>query len=212
MIKQNENFEKMQNTEFIWHINSTNKPSQVELPPGEVLYEIDLNTRQIKGPECLGVKSDHDAELIYFTVDRFYDNVDLARTNAIIQFETIDKNTGKTYKGSYFIPIYDVITLKDEEKMILPWQVKNSVTQSATSIKYNFRFYMLAEKTNKIEYSLNTQITTSKILNTLDRTTLKKPEEEDDEEYQEICNEIDELRAIVSQSLIWKQTNWKILE
>ena len=58
--------------------NSYNPPDiLIRIPADEPIYNIDLNTRIIEAPSELGVESDHEAELIYFSVDRFFDQTDL---------------------------------------------------------------------------------------------------------------------------------------
>lgn len=204
------------NNNYLWHIKSGNPPDKVKLPIGEELYSIDLNQRIINGPPELAVKDNHEADLLYFIVDRYFEMIDLAETSCIIQFETIDKNTGELYKGVYFIPLYDIQTFAEDEKMILPWQIRNSVTQSATLIKYNFRFYMLDSSTNEIIYNLNTLPATSKILDTLTPKSTEAPSPEDPDieiqKWKQLATEFEELQDIVHQALQWNRTNWEILE
>lgn len=139
---------------------------------------IDLNTRTITAPEFLSVESEHKAETIYFIVDRYFGNMDLAQTNCIVQYSTDNGNT-------YIYPIMecDVTTFLSNNKMILPWTISSDVTQSAGSIEYVFRFYQLeateqlgwagdgsAEHDSsglKFIYSLTTLPARSKILKTL---------------------------------------------
>jgi hypothetical protein len=58
----------------------------IQLPPDEPIYEIDLNTRSISAPKILSVEYDHNAETIYFSVDRFYDNVDLSTMFCVVEY------------------------------------------------------------------------------------------------------------------------------
>ena len=59
--------------------NSYNPPNiLIRIPAEEPIYNIDLNTRVVEAPKFLGVEADHEAELIYFMVDRYFDSVDLA--------------------------------------------------------------------------------------------------------------------------------------
>ena len=204
--------------DYIWHINSANPPQQVipNFPlADEELFEIDLNTRIIKGPEWLSLKEDHESQLLYFSVDRFYDNIDLSNTVCVIQYETIHKDTKEKYKGVYFVPLYDLLTLADEEKMILVWQIKNSVSQSATVVSYNFRFYKL-DSEGFLEYNLNTLPTTSKILDTLTPKSTNAPSPEDSDEeikkWKQLATEFEELYDTVHQALQWNKTYWEILE
>lgn len=202
--------------DYIWHLETANPPSQISFPiSDEELYEIDLNTRMISGPDWLSVQQDHDSQLLYFTVDRFYDNKDLSNTVCIIQYETIDNNTKNTFRGTYFVPMYDIQTLKDEEKMILVWQIKNSVSQSATLVKYNFRFYELntieenSEK-KEIVYNLNTLSTTSKILSTITPKDLTVPPSATEEENT-IASEIEQIWETIANKLKWDRVYWEIL-
>ena len=204
------------NNDYLWHIKSGNPPDRVELPIGEQLYTIDLNTRIINGPSELSVKDNHEADLVYFIVDRYFETTDLAETFCVVQFETINKNNGETYKGVYFIPLYDITTFAEDEKMILPWQIRNSVTQSATNIKYNFRFYMIDPETNEIIYNLNTMTSVAKILDTLTPKSTEAPSPEDTVEelkkWKYLATEFEELYNTVHQALQWNRTNWEILE
>jgi hypothetical protein len=56
----------------------------IVVPSNKQLYNVDLNTRKIEAPEVLSIQSEHYAETVYFLVDRFYDNMDLAQTNCVI--------------------------------------------------------------------------------------------------------------------------------
>lgn len=205
--------------DYIWHLETANPPSQVRFPiTGEELYEIDLNTRVISGPDWLSVQQDHESQLLYFTVDRFYDNQDLSNTVCVIQYETIDSRNKNTFKGTYFIPMYDIQTLKNEEKMILVWQIKNSVSQSATSVKYNFRFYELntvedsegPEKHREIIYNLNTLPTTSKILNTITPKDFSIPPIQTEEENI-LASEIEQIWETINNKLKWDRVYWEVL-
>lgn len=64
---------------------SYNIPSlAVLLPRSENIYNIDLNSRTVEAPEFLSVLDDHASETIYFTVDRFFDNMDMSTTACVI--------------------------------------------------------------------------------------------------------------------------------
>jgi hypothetical protein len=64
----------------------TNAPSNVFLPYAHNIYDIDLNTRTIRGPSVLSVQRDHKSEIIYFKVDRYFDYMDLSNTVCIIEY------------------------------------------------------------------------------------------------------------------------------
>ena len=159
-----------------WHIPFANKPHTItlddyvfedQLKEGKKIYRINLNTRTIDGPSTFGVKMEHNAEMFIFCVDRYYDTRDLAQTCCIIQFKTIDKYDN-VFIGLYPVEFFDITSRKDQDEILIPWTIPRSVTQTATSIEYNFRFYEVDEQSKKVIYNLNTQPATGKVLNTLD--------------------------------------------
>jgi len=60
---------------------------KMRIPVNETIYEIDWNTRKITAPPFIGVEGDHQAEYIFFRMDRFYDIIDLAETIGLIIFK-----------------------------------------------------------------------------------------------------------------------------
>ena len=98
--------------------------------------------------------------------------MDLASTTCLIQYinEGVKKETGVEDQGHfYLVPFYDITTLKDQNKILLPWMVGESVTAAAGNVKFSFRFFQLNAE-NKYIYNLNTKEATSKILNNMDIT------------------------------------------
>lgn len=158
--------------------SSSVAPETIILPTGKVLYEIDLSTRTIHGPETLSVQSDHYAETVYFLIDRYYDNMDLAQTNCVVQYVS----NGESYV--YAVPFCDVTTY--EGKMIVPWTISASATKTAGTIKYFVKFYLVegitSPETGEVidaafTYSLNTLPATSTILKTLPAADFIKEDE-----------------------------------
>lgn len=151
-------------------------PETIILPTGKKLYDIDLNSRTINGPETLSVQSDHYAETVYFLVDRFYDSMDLAQTNCVVQYVT----NGRSYV--YAVPFCDITTF--EGKMIIPWTISASATENAGTVQYFVRFYLIDEASiidassglqdtsnAQFSYSLSTLTATSQVLRTLPQNT-----------------------------------------
>ena len=115
-------------------------PETIILPTSQKLYEVDLSTRTISGPETLSVQSDHYAETVYFLVDRFYDHMDLSQTNCVIQYVI----NGESYV--YAVPFCDITTY--EGKMVIPWSISLSATKNSGNIKYFMKFYLLEKESN----------------------------------------------------------------
>ena len=110
----------------------------IKIPSDRILYPIDLNTREINGPEVISIQDEHYAETIYFLVDRFYDNMDLAQTNCVIQYVVNDEEA-----YVYAVPFCDISTY--DGKIIIPWSVSLSATHNAGTIRYIVRFYLISE-------------------------------------------------------------------
>lgn len=75
------------------------------LPSYENIYDVDLNTRTIHGPNILSIEKDHAAETIYFALDRFVDGIDLAMANCTIYY--ISPKGEIKY---YAVPFIDSVT------------------------------------------------------------------------------------------------------
>ena len=141
-------------------IQSDNPPTMVLLSNADKLYAINLEERTVEAPKFLSIRKDHAAETVYFVVDRYYDYVDLKDMICIIQYIAADGQVAKIYP----VPFYDVTTLKDERKMIIPWNISRGVTDYAGTVTYAFTFYKLDEARKNFIYNLNIQPATSEIL------------------------------------------------
>lgn len=143
-------------------------PKDIIPLPGyqDIGYEIDLSTRLIKSPEFLSVEKDHDSEIKYFVVNRYYDYKDLSTSICVICY--------RNAKGEDFIypvPFLDTYTLKETHQMIIPWNISGKATSQAGDITYFFRFYDLEKENDgtlnregKMAYNICTLPATSKIL------------------------------------------------
>ena len=154
-----------------------NRPTHIPEPIDNVmLYEIDLNTREILAPPFLSVEYDHHAETIYFIVDRYYDRVDLSTLYCVVQYENNDPDPKK--RGYlYAVPYLD--TQSQQGKIVFPWVIQGPVTAYAGDVKFSVKFYRMRETLIDIEggttkcfkeydYVLNTKPAVSKVLHGLD--------------------------------------------
>jgi hypothetical protein len=117
-------------------IHSNNPPTFALLPTAERIYKIDLNTREVEAPEIMGVVTDHNAETIYFEVDRFVDYVDLSTSSCVITYVN-----AKGDYGIYVVPFYDIYTKADEAKILLPWCLDYKVTKYEGTVTFALRFF-----------------------------------------------------------------------
>ena len=126
------------------------------LPIDEETFEIDANKREIKIPKnnyVYAVKGDNLAETIFFTIDRYFDNVDLA-TKDIAVLSSIN---GKKY--------WTAITLKDITstygKIKFGWPIGNIITnENSGTLEFSVRFIDWNEGAQNsitgIDYSFST--------------------------------------------------------
>lgn len=175
----------------LYIIQSQNPPSLVLFPETKRIYDIDLNTRTIDAPQMLSVSNDHKAETIYFRVDRFHDYMDLSNTVCVVQYVTPNNEV-----FVYPVPFYDVVTEKQNKKMILPWCIDGLATKYKGIVQYSVRFYRLEEKDQeyKLIFNLSTQVAASEVLEGMQVSELSKDFDISVERYEQILQEIDKIK------------------
>ena len=145
-------------------IQNSNLSTIFTQTPVEPNFVIDANTRQITIPsgfKNIGVINDHNAETIYFEIDRYFDNEDLNNHICVVQY--INENSESD--------IYPVVQkdLSTEGKLIFGWTISNHVTKYQGEVKFAVRFYTIVD--NAFTFNLNTAIATFDVLNGLDVTS-----------------------------------------
>ena len=138
--------------------NSYNPPNiLIRIPVAEPIYEIDLNTRNVSTPKFLGVEADHDAEIIYFIMDRFYDNYDLSQAIGVVQFKN-----AKNEEYMYVIPAYDITSVPN--KLIFGWNIQSPVTKYGGNVQFSFKFFKMDKTSGELLYELNTLVAKTRVL------------------------------------------------
>ncbi len=151
----------------------------VLFPEDEPRFIIDANTREISIPpefSFLGVRGDHNAETIYFEIDRYFDGHDLSQETCVVQFESFDRNQLHVGEGFFAVTQLDVSTAPG--KIIFGWSIRNNVTAQAGSIKFSVRFYSIDTSTSISTfflYSFNTLPATLPVLESLNTIEDMKP-------------------------------------
>jgi hypothetical protein len=130
------------------------------IPPEETIYNINLDTREIEVPEFLSVTNDHNAETIWFKVDRFYENVDLYKAGCWIQY----RNALKEEYIARVIP--RVIYNHSHDTLFIPWVISGPATKVSGDITFSFQFFRLGESEIEptVYFNIHTKPATSKIL------------------------------------------------
>lgn len=170
--------------ELLYKIQDPNRQTQViKLPKDEPICKIDLDTRRIDIPDAVKVvEFDHNAETLYFSVDRYYDNVDLSTLFAVIQYKNANPAGDQKNGYIYAVPYFDITTLPnqgEEDKMLLQWAIEGPATAFPGKVSFSIKFYRISEvevedeNGNTIvvkayDYILNTLVSQITILHGMD--------------------------------------------
>lgn len=130
----------------------------LRLPLDEPLFEIDANSRKITIPSDftangLSVQGDHLAETVFFSIDRYFDYMDLNNCNIRINWKIGDVS-GQSVNFSKSVDA-------EPGKIIFGWPVAKDLTGKSGTLSFAVEFY--TERDNVTSYSLNTLISTINI-------------------------------------------------
>ena len=167
MITSSQEYER-----FLANLSDTTPPSlKMRLPANEPIYEIDWNTRKINAPSFIGVQGDHEAEFIYFIMDRYFDAIDLSETIGLVTFRNAG---GEEYY--YVIPVYDIYSMSEEnnQKIIFPWVIQAPVALYEGDVYFSFKFFKIDPTSKRLLYELNTSVAKTKVLVGWDSVSEKK--------------------------------------
>lgn len=158
----------------------------------EPYISINSNTREIVIPNTMqniGVIGDHNAETVWFKIDRYFDRKDFRELlnngglEVIVQFVNA-MNEPYVYKVSKD-SIYSKDMLEDknsagaileksEDTIIFPWELSNEVTKYSGTVKFSIRIFEVevskdseGKEVRKVLYAYNTQQAQFNILNGL---------------------------------------------
>lgn len=148
-------------------VNSYNPPNiLIRIPAEEPIYSINLDNRVVAAPEFLGVEADHEAEILYFLMDRYYDNIDLSECIGVISFKN-----AKNEEYMYVIPAYDIKSYPG--KILMAWNIQSPVTKYSGIISFAFKFFKMDKASGELLYELNTMAAKSRVLTGWARTGAK---------------------------------------
>lgn len=143
----------------------TLNPMYLMLPIDETPFRIDTNTREIEVPPefkaCSGVQSDNYAEIITFTVDRYFDYKDLCDADIAVQW----RNAAGA-EGISIIQLKDYETYEAENKLRFGWPLTKEMTAAAGPLQFAVRFF--TRKGKEFNYLLNTTVQSILIKSTLE--------------------------------------------
>jgi hypothetical protein len=144
-----------------WNARFAQYAKYLMLPINEDYFVINANTRTISIPTIfaangVGLAGDAWAETLMFEIDRYFDYVDLMRTNIYVQWTNSDGTD-----GSSLINLIDY----DDQKIRLGWPLSSAVTaEHDGNLTFSIRFFMRSSiNPETIIYSLNILPITVKI-------------------------------------------------
>ena len=125
----------------------------LRLPLEEPMFEIDADSRRITVPDAfringLSVQGDHLAEIVFFSIDRYFDYTDLSSTDITINWK-MGSNVGKTKN---FIMSNDIIP----GHIVFGWPINNVITEKSGSLSFAVEFCKKDSNTGEVVYDLNT--------------------------------------------------------
>ena len=136
-------------------------PVYTMIPSDEEPFVIDANARTISIPaafnKCAGVVGDNMCEIVTFTIDRYFDYVDLATAEICVQWSTVDG------EGISHIGLRDLETVPG--KIRFGWPLTGELTKKAGNVTFAVRFFIKDQ--DKFVYLLNTLSTSITIRPTL---------------------------------------------
>lgn len=140
-------------------------------PEREPVFNVFLNTREIVIPDGfkdLAVQWDHNAETVWFALDRYFDGVDLTELSYGVQFtNTIGENgflpltLRSTPDLSSFIN--GELMEGDSETFLVGWKITQDVTRVAGALSFSLRIFNIDRDTNILDYNISTNPVTANI-------------------------------------------------
>jgi hypothetical protein len=145
-------------------------PSFAMIPSDEEPFVIDANARTIAVPasfnKCASVAGDTMCEIATFTIDRYYDYVDLATTHICVQWSI------KGREGISQVTLIDTDTIPG--KIRFGWPLTSAMTEESGVLTFAVRFFIDVEETDaegnkrkRLAYVLNTLPTSIAIKDSL---------------------------------------------
>lgn len=130
------------------------------LPLEETPFAINANTRTISNPKITIVQNDQNAEVIMFTIDRYFDYKDLDRALIYVQWTLPDGVT----EGATAVEMKD---LSIPGKIRFGWPLDSEITSQPGNVKFSVRFWNSGRikdengvEKDAVVYSLNTLTST----------------------------------------------------
>ena len=152
--------------------NPKNDPYFLIMPveSDEYLFKIDANSRNIEIPEDfrkngVAVQGDDRAEILYFSIDRYFDLTDLYHKEIFILWNPPGKDGKPVSDGTMISPVINKSLHYKENYVVFGWPIVKEMTEYPGDMEFSIRFYDRDEKdSKKLTYSFSTKPFKVKIL------------------------------------------------
>lgn len=137
------------------------------LPLDEPIFEINANNRAINIPiefrqNGIGALGDKGAEILYFSINRYFDAMDFGSSDIQIYVQWENANGEKGIAG-----IFNKDISSDPNHIYFGWEINDAITKSAGAIKFSIRILVLDSDLKTIIYNFNTLTATVGVNSTL---------------------------------------------
>lgn len=150
-----------------------------------VVVNVDLDNRTITFDESflesgsfLGISGDHRAQTVYFRVNRYFEDVDLATITCAVEYIN-PANQLRLYP----ITLKDIDTLSNTKEMILAWNLGSEATREGGTLQFSLHFFRINHETKTLAYSLHTLPCKATIVEGMDAQVDDKQQAESDDYY-----------------------------
>ena len=117
----------------------------------EHLFKIDANTRNIDIPEDfrkngVAVQGDDRAEIVYFSIDRYFDLTDLYHKEIFILWNPPGRDGKPVSDGTMLSPVINKSLYYKPNHVVFGWPIVKEMTEYAGDMEFSVRFYDRDEK------------------------------------------------------------------
>lgn len=159
-------------------------PTWGYIPLDEDRIIVDLDTREMILPDSLkdfiAMSKDHRSQTVYFEVDRYYEDVDLAGLTCCVEYLTPqdEDNQVESKYRLYPITLKNTIKQNSSEKLLLAWNLGSEATSQAGVLSFSLHFFKVNLESSSLAYSLYTKPCRGNILGGLDLEVNEEAEDE----------------------------------
>lgn len=160
---------------------------------------VDWTARTVTLPPAyksfLSVANDHRAATIYFSCDRYFDDVDLAGMTIVIEYIN-GAGEGRV------APVLDIDLNSEPGKIIFGWKIGHETTKASGKIQFAVHIYTINPATHSYAYSMMTRPCEANILKALETADIDL-EDAYDFSASQVNDVLGRLTALEHQAVSW---------